>query len=531
MNMKRPSSSFLSAFLSLVLLAALAGGGAGFFSRASAQAAAKRWVLVYHQQNSLPADADRSVERAGGTITARIPEIGAAVAESSNPNFAADAARDPKVWGVAEDVEVQMIPGWDKMRAQVLEESELSAAAATEPAGTDAQTGPDPFYNPFQWDKKRMRASNQGSYAVQRGRPDVTVAVLDTGADILPVPHVDINNPVTGTNFDAARSRSFFPAQPSPNGNPNPAAWDDKNGHGSWCLSAVGAPINGIGMVGVAPRVRLVALKVLGDNGSGSYPALAQALVYAGNQKFDVASMSLGGYLPRNSQSTHVLIKLVQRAVNYARENGVTPLAALSNEGFDISDGDFMRSFIVVPAEIDGVIGVSATGYFNLKASYSNYGVGKTDVSAPGGDFAVQTPVNPTPQHRGSVLGAWAAEACGFPNCYVFASGTSMATPNAAGVAALIISQYGDFTPDNSNKLHMSPQRVESYLQQSANNQPCPEPREVNYFTVIPLPGVPVGTQVEEPNQRCQGDAGYNNFYGKGIVDAFKAVTEAPGQN
>jgi hypothetical protein len=94
-----------------------------------------------------------------------------------------------------------------------------------------------------------MRASNQGSYAVQRGRPDVTVAVLDTGADILPTPHVDIANPASGTNFDYARSRSFFPVQPSPDGDPNPAAWDDKHGHGSWCLSAVGAPINGRGVV------------------------------------------------------------------------------------------------------------------------------------------------------------------------------------------------------------------------------------------------------------------------------------------
>ena len=106
-----------------------------------------------------------------------------------------------------------------------------------------------------------------------------------------------------------------------------------------------------------------------------------------------------------------------------------------------------------------------------------------------------------------------------------------MACPNAAGVCALIISQYGDFTPDNSNKPHMSPQRVEAYLQQSANNQPCPEPREVNFFTVFPVGTLPAGSPVGEPNQRCQGEAGYNNFYGKGIVDAFKAVTEAPGQS
>ena len=70
-----------------------------------------------------------------------------------------------------------------------------------------------------------------------------------------------------------------------------------------------------------------------------------------------------------------------------------------------------------------------------------------------------------------------------------------------------------------------SPQAVEAILQQTANNRPCPEPREANYVTVIPLPGIPVGTPVEAPNQRCQGDAGYNNFYGKGIVDALKAVT------
>ena len=82
-----------------------------------------------------------------------------------------------------------------------------------------------------------------------------------------------------------------------------------------------------------------------------------------------------------------------------------------------------------------------------------------------------------------------------------------MACPQAAGVCALIISQFGDFTPDNSNKVHMSPQQVEAILQQTANNQPCPDVYVV-------------------PTQKCQGNAGYNNFYGKGIVDAFKAVTE-----
>lgn len=520
--MRRNLYVYFCVCLSLVLLAAIIAPQPGPVARASAQEGVKRWVIVYHQHNSIPTNADRDVEQAGGSITARLPQVGALVAESSNPNFAAEMAADPKVANVGEDIEVRMIPTPERMRVQPAGDLTAQGDGPVEPPGSDTQTGPEPFY-PFQWDKKRMRASNQGSYSVQQGRPEVVVAVLDSGADILPVPHQDI-----APNLDFNRSRSFIGAVP-PGGDPNPAAWDDKNGHGSWCLSAVGAPINARGISGVAPRVKLVALKVLNDAGNGTYPAIAQALIYAGDNKFDVASMSLGGYLRRANQNSHALIKLVQRAVNYARSNGVTPIAALGNDSFDLSDGRFFVDFIELPGEIDGVIGVSATGYFNLKASYSNYGMGKTDISAPGGDFAVQATSQTNPLGGGSVLGAWAQEVFG-PNAYAFASGTSMACPNAAGVTGLIISQYGDFTPDNSNKLHMSPQRVESYLQQSANNQPCPEPREVNYFTVFPLPGVPVGTQVEAPNQRCQGDAGYNNFYGNGIVDAFKAVTEAPGQ-
>jgi subtilisin family serine protease len=463
-------------------------------TRVSAQGETKRYVVIYHQQSVLPRDAEANVTRNGGDVLARLPEVGSLVATSNNPNFAADMAQDSSVSDVTEDVEVQMIPTPDQMQAQ---EVSAEGDGPVEPPGNDTQTGFEPFYNPYQWDKRRIRASNQGSYAVQQGRPDVVVAVLDTGAQILPSPHPDLL-----ANLDTARSRSFFPVSPNPNGNPSPAAWDDRNGHGSHCMSNIGAPINGIGMSGVAPRVRLVALKVLGDNGSGSFVSLAQALIYAGNNKFDVASMSLGGYLRRADQGSHALIKVVQRAVNYARGNGVTPVAALSNEGYNISDGDFFRDFIVVPAEIDGVIGVSATDFGNQKAGYSNYGVGKTDISAPGGDF------NGPPPHFGLVIGAWASDSIVLPATYVLASGTSMACPQAAGVCALIISQYGDFsTNGNGRKAHMSPQAVESILQQTANNQPCPD------IYVV-------------PTQRCQGNAGYNNFYGKGIVDAFKGVTE-----
>lgn len=392
---------------------------------------------------------------------------------------------------------------------------------------------PDPLGNQ-QWDKMRMNATSTGSYAVQQGRRDVRVAVLDTGADQT---HPDIA-PHLSPQAPAGDSFSFVPTEPT---------IQDMNGHGTWCLSAVGAPINGIGVSGVAPNVTLVSLKVLSGAGRGEFLWLSQALVYAGLKHFDVASMSLGGYIPKcgdKSQNPngcdHGEYILLNRAVQFARSNGVLPVAAMGNENFDVSDGNFFRDFIEAPGEIAGVVGVAATGYYNQKAWYSSYGMGKTDVSAPGGSTRDYTGVpgsgSPPPPYLGigRVLGAWSAtgSATGFPDpnlgveqctgagntppCYPYAwvQGTSMATPNTAGVVALIISTYGDFS-GGGNKAHMSPTAVESILQRTANNQPCPEPR-----TVIAGPGI------DPPTATCQGDVGYDSFFGKGIVDAVKATAK-----
>jgi subtilisin family serine protease len=486
---------------------------------------AKRYVIVFNQQNGLPSNVERIVAGAGGTITARLEEIGALAAVSSDPEFAAKAAGEPQVKAVSEDIEVQMIPASGSVEVAAVNAQEPQAQGPAEPPGPDPQPGADALYNQ-QWDKMRMNASLTGSYAVQRGRRDVVVGILDTGAEVFPLPHPDI-----APNLDVGRSRSFVvpvgqPPGPA-GGDPNPLAWDDKNGHGSWCASAVAAPINVVGISGVAPDVTIVALKVLRDTGSGSFFWLAQALVYAGVNKFDVASMSLGGYL--RHAGNQALITIVQRAVEFARSNGVTPIAALGNDNFDLSDGDFVRDFIFAPAELPGVIGISSTGYTNRKAFYSNYGVGTTDVSAPGGGSTSFDPMPPTYHGNGRVLGAWSTESIGTiapvfreEQCepqtggvcfyYAWVRGTSMATPNAAGVAALIISQYGDFTPDNSRKLHMSPTHVEAILQQTANNQPCADNAYPPPFTDL--------------SAFCKGEAGgYTSFFGKGIVDALKAVT------
>jgi subtilisin family serine protease len=488
-------------------------------------ALAAHYVIAFNQPNGLPNNVDQIVAAAGGTIVERVPEIGGVGVSSDNPDFLTKIAANSSVKSADVATQISLDPTWNR--------SDPTAASSTDnggnasPTGSDAQPMPDPL-GFEQWDKKKLNATLTGSYAVQQGRKDVHVAVLDTGADQT---HIDV-----AANLDTADSASFVPTEPT---------IQDFNGHGTWTISAVGAPINGVGISGVAPNVTLVELKVLSGAGSGEFIWLDQALVYSGLKHFDVASMSLGGYIPKcgnnhvdangNPICDHPDYILLNRAVQFARSNGVLPVAALGNDGFDLSDGTFFRNFVEAPGEIAGVVGVAATGYIDDKAFYSNYGTGKTDVSAPGGSTRDYNGVPGQPGFcpHGSLcrlIGAWSStgtsapsnpvEQCtgpgGTPPCFLYGyvQGTSMATPNTAGVAALIISQYGDFSANNKNKPHMSPTQVESLLQITANNQPCPQPK-----TVTQGPGFTFATAT------CQGNTGYNNFFGKGIVDALKAVT------
>ena len=473
--------------------------------------------------NGLPANVDKLVADAGGRIVLRIPEIGALGVESDNPNFAANISKNAQVRAADVAVETSLTPTWDN-KNDLTADSSTNNGGNYSPTGSDAQPMPDSLGSE-QWDKKKMHVSLTGSYSLQQGRKDVRVFVIDTGADQF---HIDV-----AANLDVADSRSFVPSEPT---------IQDFNGHGTWTISAVGAPINGVGISGVAPNVTLVEGKVLSGAGSGLFLYTDAALVYAGLQHFDIVSASLGGYIPKCGSSKnpngcdHADYILLNRATQFARSNGALPVAALGNDGFDLSDGTFFRDYVEAPGEIAGWVGVSATGYNDGKSFYSNYGMGKTDVSAPGGSTRDYRgiPGQPGPCPHGSLcrlIGAWSStgssapsdpiEICtgagGTPPCFLYGyvQGTSMATPNAAGVAALIISQFGDFTPNNQNKPHMSPTAVESILQITANNQPCPEPK-----TVTQGPGFVFFTAT------CQGNTGYNNFFGKGIVDAVNALAK-----
>jgi lantibiotic leader peptide-processing serine protease len=488
-------------------------------------AASTHYAVAFNQPNGLPKDVDKLIADAGGTIVERLPEIGGVGVTSDNPNFLNNVLKNSSVKAADVATKTSLDPTWSKLDLGITS-ADNNGGTAT-PAGSDAQPMPDSLgYE--QWDKKKLNATLAGTYAIQQGRKDVRVFVIDTGADMT---HIDV-----APNLNVALSRSFVPTEPT---------IQDFNGHGTWTISAVGAPINGVGISGVAPNVTLVEGKVLSGAGTGDFLWTDQALIYAGLMHFDVVSASLGGYIPKcgnnkldaagNPICDHPDYILLNRATQFARSNGVLPVAALGNDGYDVSDGSVFRDFVEAPGEIAGWVGVAATGYPDDKAFYSNYGGGKTDVSAPGGNTRNYTgvPGSAVCPHGSlcRLIGAWSStassapadprEECtgpgGTPPCFLYGyvQGTSMATPNVAGVAALIISQYGDFSSNNQNKPHMSPTQVESILQITANNHPCPEPK-----TVVQGPGEAI------PTATCQGDTGYNNFFGKGIVDALKAVTK-----
>jgi subtilisin family serine protease len=166
----------------------------------------------------------------------------------------------------------------------------------------------------------------------------------------------------------------------------------------------------------------------------------------------------------------------------------------------------------VVPVEIPGVIGVTANGNLKLKSFYSSYGMGTVQVVAPGGDSRLQlTAAAP----NGRVLSTYPAslinnclrkvfDASGATYCYL--QGTSMASPHAAGVAALIASTGVTSAGAVAGKMLLA-----------VDPLACPPDLSIYSF----FPSVSNGAP-----QVCEGGTGYNSFNGKGQVNALKAVTQ-----
>ena len=191
----------------------------------------------------------------------------------------------------------------------------------------------------------------------------------------------------------------------------------DDNGHGTWVAGIIAAKANnGYGIAGVAPAARILPVKIMNGSGTGSTADLLAAIRWSADNGADVINMSVGGF-PYS--------QMMQDAVTYAWSKGAVLVGAAGNN---------RREETYYPASFDHVISVSATQVNDEFSNWSSYGP-KVDVSAPGSSVLTTNCYTCTYADHDS----WGS--------HTFISGTSFATPNVAGVVALIQARYPGDSP------------------------------------------------------------------------------------
>jgi subtilisin family serine protease len=376
------------------------------------------------------------------------------------------------------------------------------------------------------------------AHAITGGSPTVVVGDIDTG--------IDYRHPDLRQNVDDADSANCLSGAPVPGA----VAANDDNGHGTHTAGTIAAASNGVGIVGVAPNVKIAGIKAGNADGFFFPQAVICSFMWAGTHHIDVTNNSYFAdpylYNCRNDAVQRAIWKAEQRAIRFAMNQGTTVVSAAGNESDDLShpavdntspdnttpvSREVTNACVVIPVEIPGVIGVSADGHNMqsnggyLKSFYSSYGVSAVDVVAPGGDsvFGVNAEAP-----NGRVLSTWPANLpCTrsvketttdptYPTAvYCYLQGTSMASPHVAGVAALIVSRYGTSSIPSNGK--MRPGAVEAVVRNTADPQPCPDTLPAGYAAFT----TPAGA-----TQTCQGGVGSNSWYGNGQLNALTAVTQ-----
>jgi subtilisin family serine protease len=215
--------------------------------------------------------------------------------------------------------------------------------------------------------------------------------------------------------------------------------------------------------VGVAPNVTLVPIKACDANGYCYVSDAVQGITYAGDLKLNAINMSFfvdddtfnesTEFKCQSDATQRAYRESIERALAYARGEGVSLIAALGNSDLDLAHPPGGKTCKTVPAMSDGVTGTVALGQQSEKSFYSSWGAGYADVSAPGGDDEIGAGcVN---EILSTIPGGW--------GCF---QGTSMASPHTTGVAALIISEFG--RSDGNGRWVMAPNKVASNLTKTA---------------------------------------------------------------
>ncbi len=330
----------------------------------------------------------------------------------------------------------QALPALGQARGVARVETDFVVQAVAKP-GPAPQPG-----EVLPWGVDRVDAD--AAWVTSKGN-GVKVAIIDTGVSKT---HPDlVDNLKGGINFVAQK------------GIIDPAKWDDDNGHGSHVAGTVAAVDNSIGAIGVAPEAHLYAVKVLDRRGSGFISDVIDGIYWAKNNGMQVINMSLGCNCPSDT---------LKQAVDDAYAAGVVVVAAAGNDGTADGSGDT----VIYPAKYDSVVAVAATDSSNVRAWWSSTGPA-VELAAPGV----------------SIYSTWKGTG------YNTISGTSMASPHAAGTAALVLAAPVLALFDSDANGSYSASEVRAALRATADEL---------------------------------GAAGVDTFYGYGLVDAKEATTGTP---
>jgi len=361
---------------------------AGLLAVGSAATAAERRIVVF-QPGTSPAQRVALAKSAGGNVVRELRLINAVVIEHKTLVSIAES----KLRALSEVKRVDQDPkiNWLKMADARGTDFALPSAAGIlkgiealkkQQAENPALTAPGAQETP--WGIARVKAPE--AWATTRGK-GVKLVVIDTGIDMT---HPELSGIIKG-GWNAISTAATF---------------NDDNGHGTHCAGTIAAKDDDKGVVGVAPAIDLYGVKVLDENGSGTFDDVIAGMLWAVENKMEVASMSLGA----NSGN-----QALADAVEAMRKGGVILIAAAGNSGGSVG----------YPAAYPGAIAIAASDSKDKLASFSSRGP-SVAVIAPGVDV------------KSTYMGGE----------YDTLSGTSMATPHAAGLTALYVATHKGATPE-----------------------------------------------------------------------------------
>ncbi len=387
--------------LSLVLVVAAPAGAATPSGRVAADAAAYEGRLIVVWKGAAP----RTLRMAGVASTEATSRLMRSVVTTQPGRTALVAAAlraDPNVLVVVPDAKMSLLD-WP-----------------------DDGSPSDPLFG-GQGDLAQIGVPD--AWHTTTGDPSVVVAVIDSGVDLT---HPDLD----GVSVVAPRNVVY-----------NSSDVTDEVGHGTHVVGTIVAETdNGVGVAGIAPKSKLMPIKVADADGFLSFSDILDAVDWARDNGADIINMSLGGQLSSEQ------VALAQPTFTAARAAGILMVAAAGNDGLP---------YRMYPASFNGVVSVSAVDSHDKIADFSNTGRA-IDIAAPGVDLISTVPGGGYDRY----------------------SGTSMASPHVAGVAALTWAARPGLAVDE----------LEAVLRASA----------------VDL-----------------GDPGHDTTYGDGRVDAAAALTEA----